>query len=347
MMWLTWRQFRAQAIAAAAVLAVLAVLLAVTGPNIAHLYDISGIPGCTGTRCGPLTGTFGDKLPWFDPTLYLLGLGVMFAAPGIIGVFWGAPLITREIEARTFPLAWNQSVTRTRWLAVKLGLIGLAAVTTAGLLSLMLTWWSSPMDSTLEIPYGNRLSFERLGPVLFATRGIAPLGYAAFAFALGVTAGMLTRRTVSAMAATLGIFAAIQFAWPNWIRAHLLPPVHTIVALNPGNIFQVQLSNNIMIVHAVPAVSEQGAWVLSGQVIDAVGHPFRATVTPACTGNNFQACQASLASFHLREVISYEPVSRFWPLQWTEAGIFLALAMVLAGFCLRRLIRRPTLTAPV
>ena len=88
------------------------------------------------------------------------------------------------------------------------------------------------MDSTLEIPYGHRLLLERLGPVLFATRGVAPLGYAAFAFALGVTAGMLTRRTVSAMAATLAVFAALQFAWAEWIRAHLIPPVRTIVPLN-------------------------------------------------------------------------------------------------------------------
>jgi len=345
-MWLTWRQFRAQAIAAAAVLAALAILLAVTGPYMAHLYDISGIATCTGTSCGPLTNSFSGKLPWFDTILYLLGLGVMFGAPAIIGVFWGAPLITREIEARTLPLTWNQSVTRTRWLAVKLSFVGLGAMATAGLFSLMLTWWSSLMDSTLEIPYGHRLSFERLGPVLFATRDTAPVGYAAFAFALGVTAGMLIRRTVSAMAATLGVFAAVQFAWPNWIRPHLIPPVRTIVPLNPANIIEVPLRNNIMTVHAVPTVSEQGAWVLSGQVIDTSGHAFHATVTPACAGNNFQACQASLASFHLRELISYEPASRFWPFQWTEAGIFLALAVALAGFCLWCLIRHPSLAAP-
>ena len=41
--------------------------------------------------------------------------------PALIGAFWGAPLITREFEAGTFRLAWNQSVTRARWLAIKLG----------------------------------------------------------------------------------------------------------------------------------------------------------------------------------------------------------------------------------
>lgn len=340
MIWLTWRQFRAQAIAAGAALAVLAVLLAVTGPYLAHLYDISGIATCVGTGCGSATGSFTGRLPWYDMILYVAGVGIIFAVPGFIGVFWGAPLGTREIEARTFPLIWNQSVTRTRWLAVRLGLTGLAAMATAGLLSLMLTWWSSPLDSTFEVPYGHRLSFERLGPVLFATRGVAPIGYAAFAFALGVTAGMLFRRTVPAMAATFGIFAAVQFAWPNWIRQHLIPPVHTIVPLNPANVITVMIDNNIMIVHAVPTVSEQGAWVLSGHTIDAAGNAFHATATSACLGNNFQACQASLGKFHLRELISYEPASRFWTFQWTETGIFVALAVALATLCICVLIRR-------
>jgi hypothetical protein len=340
MTWLTWRQFRAQAIAAAAAAAVLAILLVITGPHLVYLYESSGVATCTSLSCQSTTASFTNALPWWDVVLYLLGIGIMFLTPAVAGVFWGAPLITREIEDRTLPLTWNQSVTRTRWAAVKLGLIGLASMATAGLFSLMLTWWSSPMDSVLEIPYGHRLSFERFGPVLFATRGIVPIGYAAFAFALGVTVGMLLRSTVSAMATTLGVFAAVQFAWPEWIRAHLIPPVHTIVPLDVANIVNVAVRNGTMIVKAVPTVSLQGAWVLSGQTVDASGHPFRAAVTPACQGSNFAACQASLGRFHLQELISYEPMSRFWEFQWVETGIFAAVAAVLAACCIWWLIRR-------
>ena len=65
--------------------------------------------------------------------------------------------------------------------------------------------------------------------LVFATHGITPLGYAAFGFALGVTAGALIRRTVPAMAVTLAIFAVIQIAIPLWVRPHLFPARHTVI----------------------------------------------------------------------------------------------------------------------
>ena len=63
--------------------------------------------------------------------------------PAIVGVFWGAPLVARELETGTFRLAWTQSVTRTRWLALKLAVVGVAAMVVAGLFSLGVTWWFS------------------------------------------------------------------------------------------------------------------------------------------------------------------------------------------------------------
>ena len=63
MIWLTWRQFRAQAIVAAAALAVIAIALAVTGAHLAHLYDISGIAACQAhSDCGTLTNSFMNQV---------------------------------------------------------------------------------------------------------------------------------------------------------------------------------------------------------------------------------------------------------------------------------------------
>src|SRR5258708_1257028 len=110
MIWLTWRQFRAQAIAAAAALAVTAVIFGLTGPHLAHLYDISGLASCH-TGCSALTSNFLDsmKADTVYPALYIAGLGILYLTPGIMAMFWGAPLVTRELEAGTFRLAWNQS----------------------------------------------------------------------------------------------------------------------------------------------------------------------------------------------------------------------------------------------
>jgi hypothetical protein len=159
MMWLTWRQFRAQARVALAALAVVAVLLIVTGLHIAHVYNASGIPACRGAGdCEHLAASYLSALRASASLsfLYQAVSVVLYAVPALIGAFWGAPVITRELEAGTLRLAWSQSVTRTRWLAVKLGAVGLAAMATAGLLSLMVTWWAAPVTRATALPGRDR-----------------------------------------------------------------------------------------------------------------------------------------------------------------------------------------------
>jgi ABC-type transport system involved in multi-copper enzyme maturation permease subunit len=69
----------------------------------------------------------------YEPAFQTLQL-LVIAVPALTGIFWGAPLIGRELETGTHQLAWNQTVTRTRWLAVKLiavGAVGAVAIATA------------------------------------------------------------------------------------------------------------------------------------------------------------------------------------------------------------------------
>jgi hypothetical protein len=328
-------QFRTQAATAAAALAVFAVILAASGPHLFGMYHTSGIAACQAHGdCAPLAISFVNKLAGFYAVFYFIGIGFLLVVPAVIGTFWGAPLITREFEAGTFQLAWTQSVTRTRWLAAKLGLGALAAMAIAGLFSLMLTWWSGPVDTAVPLEKGNSITFARLGFVLFPTRGITPIGYAAFAFVLGVTAGVLIRRTVPAMAVALGGFAAVQIAWPIWIRPHLLAPAHTSVALTAANIGGLAAGPGGTTFVNPPALpGTAGGWVLSFQTIDPAGRAFNVNTVRACLGPDFQACQNTLGRLHLREVIAYQPASRFWAFQGYETGIFLAAALALAGFC--------------
>jgi hypothetical protein len=340
MIWLTWRQFRAQAITAAAALAVFAIALAVTGPHLAQLYAGSGLAACQAHgNCGPLITAFMEQVKTSTPDGLLFGLciGLLLAAPALIGVFWGAPLVTREIEAGTFRLAWSQSVTRARWLAVKLGLIGLASMTATGLLSLMVSWWAAPLDRVTGLPAGRggTPGLDRFAPLLFAARGIAPIGYAAFAFALGVTIGVLIRRTVPAMAVTLAVFAAVQIMMPLWVRPHFTPPLHAVTALDPATIITMNTSGNGRFIKVGASVDLPGAWVLANQTLTPGGQVFTGPAPAACMSNTapFSECQAALGRLNLRQLVTYQPATRYWTFQWSETVIFLVLAGALGGCC--------------
>jgi ABC-type transport system involved in multi-copper enzyme maturation permease subunit len=313
---LSWLQFRAQAVTAAAALAAVVVMLAVTSPHRQSNFGVSH---------------------W----LYTAGIVVMYLTPAIIGIFWGAPLISRELETGTFRLAWTQSVSRTRWVAVKLGLTGLAGMATAGLLSLTVTWWSSRMDQL------NPLGGYRLSALLFGARDLIPVGCTVFAFALGVTIGLLTRRAIPAIAITLVIFAAAQVAVPLWVRPHLIPPVRTVSALNLGTIgVGSSFPENDLGVTAT--VNIPGAWVYSSQVITPSGSTSLGLAPQACisgptngpTGGPTNVCKAAIGRLHLRAVVIYQPGSRYWAFQWLETAIYLLLALLLAGFCTWRINRR-------
>jgi hypothetical protein len=342
MTWLTWRQFRTQAATATAALAAFAILLAATGPHLASMYATSGITGCQTQGCERIASNFLDLVNGIYPVVYTLGIAGVTLAPAVIGIFWGAPLIAREFETGTFRLAWTQTITRTRWLAVKLALLGLAAMAVTEGLALMFGWWAAPIGQAARV--ADFPSFPLgMGPFslpAFDAHGVTPLGYAAFAFTLGVTTGVLLRRTVPAMAVTLAIFAAIQVAMPLGIRPHLFPPAHTTVSIkdqfsgqqsvSPGGNFTLALSY-------IP--SEPGAWILSSRAVNAAGHPVSAMPAACLHQNDPMPC---MASHGIQVAVTYQPTSRYWPLQWTETAIYLTLALALAGFCFWRLSRRPS-----
>jgi hypothetical protein len=355
MIWLTWRQFRGSAAMTAAVLVVLGIALAVTGPDLASRYA-AGIADCTpNDTCTE----FFDRFFGEHQITFLALTLVVLTLPALAGLFWGAPLVTRELEAGTHLLVWNQSITRTRWLAVKLGLTGLVAMAAAGVCGLAVTWWSGPLDDS-AVP-----EMARMAPLVFGARGITPMGYAAFAFVLGVTLGVLVRRTLPAMALTLLVFAAMQVAMPLLVRPHLMPPVTSTFELGRTNVegtvpqgrqggaMQIFLSTSAVPGHA-------GAWVLSSDLVDPSGRvvggrdgasgpsstiarsiPISTTSGPCAPtrGPVTDTCTAEINRLGYRQQATYQPLERFWPLQWIETGIYSLLTLALACLCFRRVRR--------
>jgi hypothetical protein len=338
MIWTTWRQFRPQAIVAGAALAAVAIALAVTGPHLAGLYSSSGLATCA-SNCGAKVSTFiGQVRGSATELVFYGGVFLSYAVPALIGIFWGAPLISREVESGSFRLAWNQSVTRRRWIAVKLGLVGLASMASAGLLSLMIGWWASPLYRAAGQASQTSLSISRLAPPLFGATGIAPVGYAAFAFALGVTAGLLVRRTIVAMAITLAIFAAIQILWPGFVRPHLISPVQTTQPLSAVSFNGTGDYNNGILVLQIGTVDglPPGTWITRSHAVNAAGQPITRAPLPCVSAQNFVPC---LQSHGIRMAVTYQPASRYWEFQWLETGIFLVLAAGLGGVCYWRIRR--------
>ncbi len=335
MIWLTWRQFRTQAAVVCTAVAAIAVVLAITGPR---LLDRA--------RMG---GSIFDHLTRMDRNLYFAEIVVVALAPAIIGAFWGAPLVARELESGTHRLVWNQSVTRTRWLATKLGLTALTTAVVVGALTLAVTWWSSPIDGALSSTRGSLPS--RLTPVAFAMRGIAPVGYAVFALILGVAIGLVLRRPLPAMALTLAIFTLVQIAVPLWVRPHLVSPSQETITITTKRLDGIEASGPGAPVHITLTTGNHGDWILSNQTVDSSGKPvalpaWMADCLPGpppspgaaqqrvkAPATDIESCFTRLADEGYRQRVVYQPASHFWPLQWAETALFLVLSGLLTGFC--------------
>jgi hypothetical protein len=262
----------------------------------------------------------------------------VIAVPALIGIFWGAPLIGRELETGTHQLAWNQTVTRTRWLAVKLTVVGVAAIATSAILSWLLTWWAGPLDD---------LNGNRWAAMTFASRDIVPLGYAAFAFALGTTLGLLLRRTLPAMAITLAVFIAVQVLVPTLIRPHLLPSTTATFPINRDSASQFHNFGGSQTEFHFDLPTPRGAWLTSQPPVkNSAGQVVRIENYPDCFPDgpgdapDLSRIGACLAKDNLHQTVTYHAASHYWPLQWMETGIFLVLAGALAGTCFWRIRRR-------
>ena len=138
----------------------------------------------------------------------------------LLGAMVGAPLVARECEQRTTLLVWLQSITRTRWLSVKVALVVGTGLLVGGALLGELSWWYHPFAQLLS-PL-NPLAFDFAGPVLVASTVMA--------FGLGMFAGTLTRRTVLAIFLTFALLLAIRRARRVWAPSQLRASGHDHLA---------------------------------------------------------------------------------------------------------------------
>jgi len=205
MTFLIWRLHRAHAIVSAIVIAAVTALIVLSGIAIADSYH-HAVMNCSVSHagCGDISGIVFGSNGVFTSLVQDLAM----AAPLVLGILWGAPLVAGQFEAGTEDFEWTQGVTRRRWVLANLGWALLAAAVWGGALAALFTWWRGPANAVD-------------GPVKFIyfdIQGAAPIAYTVFAMALGIAAGALFRRVVPAIMTTLVVFPAVRIVTALYFR---------------------------------------------------------------------------------------------------------------------------------
>ena len=222
MIWVIWRQHRGELLGAAVLLAVLGLFLLLHGIPMHDAYERDGVEACqqlmfSGGAAGFDESCFQTLMAFENqysdlPNNFAAWLPFL---PMLAGMLIGAPLLAREYEQGTWQLAWTQSVTRTRWLAIKLSVVIGGVVAVSALFAAGLSWWFGP------------LSPQAFTPEKFNHAVLVFPGYVMVAVAIGILAGVVFRRTLVAAAITVGGYLAVRLPLEFWGRPNFRTPLTT------------------------------------------------------------------------------------------------------------------------
>jgi hypothetical protein len=312
MVWVTWRQHRIALAGAATLLGGLALYVWITGLQIHRDWTaaVACHPASSGA-CGALAGYF---ISDWQPAQIISVL--LQAVPALIGAFLGAPVLAREMETGTFRYAWTQGFGRSRWTLAKLVPLAVVVAAAAGAFSVLMSWYYQPFFSGRPGFGGSPVPLDA---GLFDLRGVAFAAWTLAAFAIGALAGMLIRRVVPAIVATLAAYTGLALAAGLYLRQHYMTPLLVKNADAPGSgwtISQVWYAKG-----GQPVSQDVLAQVLNGAPQLGGGKGGLPQQDPEV--NQY------LVQHGYTLWTSYQPGSRFWPFQWIEGGWLLALSVLL------------------
>jgi hypothetical protein len=327
MAWVTWRQHRVTLAGIGVLLGAAGAYVLISGVQMRHAYASASACHPAGSDvCRQVVNDFFNK---YEPTSGLTA-GLLHVIPALIGAFAGAPMLAREFESGTFRYAWTQGVGRMRWTVAKLAPLAVALTIATAAFSVLFSWAYQPVVG--KPGYGP----SPLDPRVFDLRGFTFAAWTLAAFAIGVLAGVLIRRVIPAMFASLAASTGLILGAALYLRRHYEP---ALVSTNPSI--------------APPDWVMSQQWTRNGKpaslsMIDGALHPvgvqamsFERFQPGPGTPDNFDPVQY-LAHHGFTQVTVYQPASRFWPFQWIEGGWLLALALLLTFATLWLIRRRAT-----
>ena len=319
MVWVTWRHHRVALAGVVAFLGALSVWLWITGLSVHHEYSAA-------VACRPVGSANCSNLAIiFESTnAFLKGGFVLQPVPALIGAFVGPVVLAREFETGTFRYAWTQAFGRWRWAVAKLVALGVSVAALAGAFSVLLSWYYQPYVAAQNAP--NVGGASPLSAGLFDLSGVAFAAWTLAAFAIGVLAGMLIRRIVPAIVATLAAYSALALFVANVLRQHYMTSL---------------VASNTNIPSAAWVISQW--WTKGGKFVFGSRPPLG--LLPQLCPASFRSASGGgginvfgsltpaqcLVQHGYTLWASYQPVSRFWPFQWIEGGWLLILSSLLVG----------------
>ena len=154
---------------------------------------LEGLDACYAEASGgPLSSSCRSLIEWGNVLTAVTPMLQVSAivAPFVVGILLGAPLVAREIEKRTAPVAWSLSLSRARWLTLR----ALPLLIAAGVALLVLAQASEVLITATPPGELGFQHFAMHGP-LVAVRGIA-------VFIIGVVVGLVLGRVLPAILVT-------------------------------------------------------------------------------------------------------------------------------------------------
>jgi hypothetical protein len=230
---------------------------------------------------------------------------VAILIPPLVGIFLGVSLFAPEIEQNTHVLVLTQSVSRLRWFFVKIAYAAVVAVAAGGLQAIAFNWSWSRYITTLDQSW--------VDPMTLGATGVVPAAYTLLATVAGAVAGLLIRRTLPAVAITLGTFVVVRvggiFAWLT-----LVPPQEDVRPL-PGSY------------PALPSgrVSVDGGYIFNDGHRLLAYDPVYRDIIDSCQGIDKCLMDHGVAA----EFIRYYSNDQFTTMQAVDAGLALIISFVL------------------